>query len=412
MRHLRRLAVSAAVTTLAAVGLAATPAQAEPTGSFLHGIPVQGGFASWAELLGMQERMNAAADRIEAAARANPRSGYAGVVADPQNRELRVYWKGRAPANLTALARPTVPVRVLPAAHSERELTAAAARLWAQADDAVTLVGPRADGAGLRVGTAGKTIPAESYAGVPVTLDITVKPVAATRVDDAAPWTGGARWRNATRGRNCSTGFGVRQSGVNRMLSAAHCGSTGQIANDPTGERMGAVGTDVNANDVLVINANSSGRVYNNTTNSTGGVASEFTNRVVGTQSNRVGNIVCTSGSFSGTRCDLQIVATGLCFDMTHDIEGTTRVCGQVEANHRFGGNAAGAGDSGGAVLVANSADNTQVFARGTATAIDSDRPVLCTGYVPNNRQCSSAVYYEDITAGLAAVGATGVVIG
>ena len=43
------------------------------------------------------------------------------------------------------------------------------------------------------------------------------------------------------------TGFGVRQSGVNRMLSAAHCGSTGQIANDPTGERMGAVGTDVNA---------------------------------------------------------------------------------------------------------------------------------------------------------------------
>lgn len=412
MGHLKRLAVAAAVTTLAAVGLAATPAQAEPTGSFLAGVPVPGGFASWAELLGTQERMNAAADRIEAAARANPRSGYAGVVADPLNRELRVYWKGRAPANLTAFARGAVPVRLLPAAHSERELTAAAARLWAAADEAVTLVGPRADGSGLRVGTAGRMIPASSYAGVPVTLDTSVRPMAATRLNDAAPWTGGARWVNATRNRGCSTGFAVRQSNANRMLSAAHCGTTGQIANDGAGDRIGAIGTDVNANDVLVINANSQGRVYNNTVNSTGGVASEFTNPVVGTQTNRVGNIVCTSGSFSGTRCDLQIVAINLCFDMTHDIEGTTRVCGQVEANHRFGGNAAGGGDSGGAVLVANSANTTQVFARGTATAIDSDRPVSCTGYVTTNRDCSSAVYYEDITAGLAAVGATGVVLG
>jgi hypothetical protein len=411
MGHLKRLAVAAAVTTLAAVGLAATPAQAEPTGSFLLGTPVPGGYASWAELLGVQERMNAAADRIEAAARANPGSGYAGVVADPLSRELKVYWKGQAPANLTAIARATVPVRLLPAAHSERELTAAAARLWARADDAVTLVGPRVDGAGLRVGTAGRPIPA-SYAGVPVTVDTSVKPVAATRVNDAAPWTGGARWVNATRNRSCSTGFAVRQSNANRMLSAAHCGSAAQVANDPTGEQIGAIGSDVNANDVLVINANSRGRVYNNTINSTGGVASEFNNAVVGTQSNQVGNIVCTSGSFSGTRCDLQIVAIGLCFDMTHDIEGTTRVCGQVEANHRFGGNAAGGGDSGGAVLVANSANTTQVFARGTATAIDGDRPVLCTGYVTANRKCSSAVYYEDITSGLAAVGATGVVLG
>ena len=83
---------------------------------------------------------------------------------------MRVYWKGAPPANLTAAARTTVPVKVLPAAHSKRELEAAADKLLSLAGGQITQVGPRADGAGLLVGTSGAAVPAADYAGVPVTM--------------------------------------------------------------------------------------------------------------------------------------------------------------------------------------------------------------------------------------------------
>lgn len=242
MRHLNRLAVAVSAVALVAVGLAAAPAQAAPSGSMVAAEPVPGGFGSWSQLFTTQDRMNAAGARVTALGRADARSGYAGIVADPTTRELRVYWKGKAPADLAATAASAVPMRVLPAAYSERELQAAATRLLARAGDRVTMVGPRADGAGLLVGTAGAAIPAAEWAGVPVTLETGVAPRAATRLNDAPPWSGGARWRNATRGGQCSTGFGIRQAGLNRILTAAHCGETGDLAEDPTGQDIGRIG--------------------------------------------------------------------------------------------------------------------------------------------------------------------------
>lgn len=405
MRHINRLAVAATALALAAVGIAAAPAQGAPSGNVLAGEPVPGGFASWSDLFTTQDRMNTAGARVTAIGRADARSGYAGIVADPTTRELRVYWKGQAPANLASTARAAVPVRVLPAAYSERELRAAANRLLARAGDRVTMVGPKADGSGLLVGTAGAVIPAAEYAGVPVTLETNVAPAPATRLNDAPPWSGGARWHNFTRGGACSTGFGIRQAATNRILTAAHCGQTGDLAEDPTGQDIGRIGTDVLANDVQVINANSQARVYNNSTDAAGRVVSEFTNAVAGGQTSAVGNIVCSSGSFSGTRCSIRVGAVGLCID----VRGVGQVCGQVRADKIDGTNAGGEGDSGGPVLSTVPGDATRVIARGTLTAIDDTNfRVACTGYDTRaDRLCASRIFYEDIVAGLAAVNAT-----
>ncbi|SCG72499.1 hypothetical protein [Micromonospora humi] len=413
---LRRAAVAAVGLTLLATGVSTAPAtaaapagKAPTTGSFVAGTPAPAGFASWAELFTVQQRMNTAAARIERAARRGPDSGFAGVVADPTTRQLQVYWKGAAPAGLLAAARSVVPTRVLPAAYSQRELAVAAARLRAAAGDEVTTVGPRADGAGLLVGTQHGLLGATSLAGVPVTVQTGVAAAPATRWDDSPPWWGGAAWRNATTGGGCSTGFGVYQGGVSRVLSAAHCGNLNNVATDPTGQTIGIVGTRNVGTDTLLLAGSGGGRVFNNTTDAAGAVTSEFSNQVIGALASQVGNFVCTSGAYSGTRCSIQVKARDLCIN----IRNFGTVCGQVQAESTTRTNAVGQGDSGGPVEIVNGANTTQVYATGTNSAIDdTNTATTCTGYVPTGRVCAWRMYYEDIFSGLAGVGASGVVLG
>lgn len=412
---LRRAAVSAFALTLLVAGVSAAPATAAPggkataTGSFVDSTPVPGGFASWSELLRLQQRMNNAADRITKVAQRSPNSGFAGIVADPTTRHLQVYWKGEAPASLVATARATVATQVLPAAYSQRELLAAADRLRARAGDEITTVGPRADGAGLLVGTKDGLLGATAMAGVPVTVQTKVAAAPATRWDDTAPWWGGAAWRNATTGGGCSTGFGVFQGGSARILSAAHCGNINNAATDPTGQSMGIVGTRNAGTDTLLLSGASGGRVFNNSTAVNGDVVSEFSNQVIGASASQVGNWVCTSGAYSGTRCSIQVKARNLCIN----VRDFGQVCGQVQAENTTGTNAVGQGDSGGPVEIVNSANTLQVWATGTNTAIDDTfTSTACTGYVKAGRVCAWRFYYEDIFSGMAGVGASGVVLG
>ncbi|MEU7780659.1 hypothetical protein ACIP95_31390 [Micromonospora parva] len=412
---LRRVAVAAIGLTLLAAGLTTTPAAAAPggkattAGSFVDSTPVPGGFASWSELLRLQQRMNTAAERITKVAERSPNSGFAGIVADPTTRHLQVYWKGEPPASLVATARATVATQVLPAAYSQRELLAAADRLRAKAGNEITTVGPRADGAGLLVGTQDGLLGATAMAGVPVTVQTRVAAAPATRWDDSAPWWGGAAWRNATTGGGCSTGFGVFKNGNARILSAAHCGNLNNVATDPTGQSMGTVSTRNAGTDTLLLSAGAGGRVFNNSTAANGDVVSEFSNQVIGASASQVGNWVCTSGAYSGTRCSIQVKARNLCIN----VRDFGQVCGQVQAENTTGTNAVGQGDSGGPVEIVNAANTLQVWATGTNTAIDDTfTSTACTGYVKTGRVCAWRFYYEDIFSGMAGVGATGVVLG
>lgn len=417
---LRRMAVTAIGVVLLAVSVAA-PATADTaagalgkpdlTGSVVRGTPVPAGFASWTELLDMQAKMNAAADRITASAHRTADSGFAGIVADPSNRELRVYWKGPAPASLITAARATVAVDVLPAAYSEREMRAAAARMLAESGTGIASVGPRADGAGLLVGTQDGLNFAIGDVGIPVTVETGVSASPLSRWNDSPAWWGGAAWRNVRTTGGCSTGFGVFHGGVRRMLSAGHCGNVNDLATDPTGETIGTVIQKNVGTDTLIINGSSGGRVFNNTTDAAGTPVSEFNNPVVGATASQVGNFVCTSGAYSGTRCSIQVRARDICINVI----GVGVVCNQVRAEQTAFTNASGNGDSGGPVVIVNSANTNQVFATGTVTAGDTtNTTVNCTGYVLSGpgRTCTWRMFYEDIFSGMAGVGASSVVLG
>ncbi|WP_433244398.1 hypothetical protein ACQPYK_41560 [Streptosporangium sp. CA-135522] len=412
-RFTRRLAIALGATLVAtALGgvqaaAAQDPGKDTPTQAIEQTGPVPGGFASWKELLATQEQLVRAADRISAAAQEPGADGYAGIIAAPENHELRLYWKGNTPKAVNALLgelRNEVAVNVLPARHSARELARETARITRKATDAITSVAPQPDGSGLVV-TGPNSLSARSALGdvkVPVTVEVGVRPALATRWDDSPPWWGGGAWRN-TSGGGCSTGFAVSHAGVTKMLSAGHCGAVGNTATDPTGQVIGNISEDDNGRDVLLINARSAGRVFNN---AIGNTASEFNNPVIGTFGSYVGLWVCTSGAYSGTNCSIQVQQTGVSINVGYWIIDTVRA---EQSAHT---NAVGQGDSGGSVEVINSANTSQVYAAGVNTAIDTSTAVPCTGYVTSGRTCAWRMYYTPWSNAVASFPGISIVLG
>jgi hypothetical protein len=353
----------------------------EPTGE------VPGGFASWKDLLATQEKLVKAADRVTAAVKTQGDTGFAGIIAAPENRELRVYWKGDTPehvGDLVGRLRRDVPVSVLPAAHSARELESEMNRLVRTSGDAITSIAPNADGSGLTVSGEAHGL---GHSAVPVTVETGVTPTPASRWDDAAPWLGGAAWRNAGTGRTCSTGFAVTAGGTSWMLSAAHCGSVGQSAIDPTGQAIGPI-AHVNASrEVMLIRAGTAGRVYNNNPGTTW---PEFSNPVAGTSASYVGMWLCTSGAYSGTICLCQVKMINVTIALP-----ASMLYGLVLLENPTRKNAAGQGDSGGPVETPEPSSTTQQYAVGVISHIDTSAQTPCTGYVITGRICSWRLYYS-----------------
>lgn len=345
------------------------------------------GFASWSELMKVQERLDIKAERILA----KRDDAFAGIEVSAERRLLTVYWKGQPPAAADAAmaeARSDEDqVEMLPAGYSEAELIAEGDKI--ANEDGVTAVAPKVDGSGLLV----SMLPGHLgliFSPIPITTD-QADPQAASRADDSPPYWGGARWNG------CSNGFAISINGSSKMLSAGHCGANGNIAKDGGGQTMGTVAGDNNSRDRLYINTNSAGRIYN------GGVgAGEFSNAVSGATRSFVGNFICTSGAYSGTRCNSKVTAVNQTINIGYLVYETVR----AEQQDRQA--AIGNGDSGGPVYSVAS-DNTKVIAKGTNTAIDLSTARPCTG-VPTGtnggRQCAYRFWYADAVLSLNAYGA------
>jgi hypothetical protein len=292
------LALGAGATPAAADDArSAAPPSAQPAGA------VPAGFTTWAELFAVQDKLNAAAERIVATGSA----GYAGIVAAPQNRALKVHWKGEVPASVRQLASGLgVPVAFLPARFSEREMLAETKRL--AADPRVLDVGPAVDGSGLTITVSGASGEAFRFgvlstARLPLHVKAGPGPVPVSRANDFSPYVGGARYFTPING--CSTGFAVQLAGASRMLSAGHCGNNGHIAVDfganPAVDTMGAVFNDNDVRDTLMINTSSFGHIY------VGAFTSSATRDVVGTANDFVGNVICTGGGRTGEHCGMTV---------------------------------------------------------------------------------------------------------
>ncbi|WP_168211547.1 hypothetical protein [Actinosynnema sp. ALI-1.44] len=370
---------------------AAEPKSIGPVPKSGYDGPVPGGFAAWGDLLAMQQKLNRAAEQIAAA----NGDGFAGIIAAPENRELRVYWKGATEGKVSALVAKlnrTVPVKVLPAAYSLKELSAESARLIKQAG--VKSVAPKADGSGLSVGVD-RSIRAQTLnSSVPIEQTDAAPAPAASRENDSPPYWGGARWRSPDGG--CSTGFAVWHGGTTKMLSAGHCGKNGQTAHDGGGDFMGYIEHDDDPWDTLLINTSSAGRIYD------GGVGvNEFSKPVDHAAANWVGNYICVSGSYSGVTCNNVVDEINVTIGIPYTVYGQVRA---HQVDHHA---AVGNGDSGGPAfdLVP---DWSRVIAKGTLTAIDLHAEKPCNG-VPTggNRRCSSVFFFADISKTLPRLGAS-----
>jgi hypothetical protein len=282
-------------------------------------------------------------------------------------------WKGQVPAaiqRVIAEASAIAPIEVVPAGHSRRELQEEVARVgsWMRAGlgGPVHTIRVEGDGSGLRILTdvadfsPARHLPAMR---VPYTVQ-TARPMRLrSRLDDSEPWRGGARIQNETSGGDrCTAGFGVEDSSHTKyILTAGHCGKPGDHFLDATGEHTGWGAREHREHDILLYSSNAQGRIYD------GGVVSDFTKGVAGWDWVFDGELLCTSGSFSGVICGLLVdpafIGIICGFDVYDNFECWDDL---LIANQVDGKQATLGGDSGGPVFTLSGA--YRVVAKGTIT--------------------------------------------
>lgn len=341
----RWLAAAAAAVLMTA--LAASPAEANPEAKL-----------SDLQRMTRQRPLVAAASTVrwEIEHRAYP--GYAGIVLEESS--VALWWKGAVPASMRrviAQASRSAPVRVHEADHSMAELRAAAGRLrasWPGGGDAVQAIKLRPDGGGLVVSVPSSLWAAVPDVGVPVDVAVEAPLEPTSRDDDRAPWRGGATIVNTDQGTACTSGFGVRNGSASYILTAAHCGQTGQRFTDGRGEAIGTIGARNQDHDVeLVPTSSVDGYVY------VGTPTDNVTASVEGWGWTFVGEYLCQSGVTSSRQlgrpvCNLKVL---FFYADREDL---------VEAEQTEGQTAARPGDSGGPIYSVSA--NGKIRAKGTTT--------------------------------------------
>jgi streptogrisin D len=367
--NVRYLATATALVMLLAVsGLAAAAEQTKPKvppGPPPGYIPPED---VRAEMLAQQPFVEAASE-IRWAVERGDGSGFTDIALS--DGAVEVSWKGELPdaiAEVIAKARETVPVRLNATPYSLAELTAAGHGLVEQLDPAgpVHSVKIPADWSGLTV-AVDPDADEVSLPAAPVPVDVVkeprIQPVSGRRLTDWAPFWGGARFFNSGNRAECTTGFGTKDgNGTEWLLTAGHCGKPGDtVLNGNQTRYVGTMSYEKPDYDLMLIHSDAGGRIYVNDGPFTPfdrvypplPGASEFDVPVAGWDWTFDGELVCHSGSVSGTICGLRNTAgvrvSGSFFDpdcscwqWVNDQELATRVDGGLPAMP---------GDSGGPVF-------------------------------------------------------------
>ena len=117
----------------------------------------------------------------------------------------------------------------------------------------------------------------------------------------------------------CSVGFAaVTSGGAGRLLSAAHCDSTGNVAwTDGNGDPLTNGGADVSVQGPTLDSmrmdpvGGTAGWVHGGPWNATSST-SRYHLKVAATGVNSVGDLICTSGMNTGENCNAQVIAVGV----------------------------------------------------------------------------------------------------
>ncbi|MGN9913553.1 hypothetical protein ACTMTJ_39060 [Phytohabitans sp. LJ34] len=326
------------------------------------------------ERMRAQDRAKAAASEVRWAVERTGATGYSGI--ELRDGAVVLWYKGTPPpAVSTAVARAgrTAPVEVRPARFSLADLKAASHTVIEQIrkrpDGPAHTVKIAMDGSGLVVGTdrpATREAARLFDVGVPVRIEQQPRLEQTARINDTAPYYGGARIVNNETNWFCTTGFGVRSTVDNReyMLTAGHCGRPSTGWNNGDGSRyLGGTSFEHRGYDILLIGTDAGGRMFD------GGVGTgEFTKGVAYWDWVYGGEWLCSSGSVSGVICNHRVDAFFASYCDT-DMYGTFECYENlIQSTQVDGLTAARGGDSGGPVFGVTGVE--QVVAKGVISGV------------------------------------------
>ncbi|HEV2783834.1 MAG TPA: hypothetical protein VGX25_30990 [Actinophytocola sp.] len=370
--------------------------------------------------------------RILALADANGYPGFSGVIADPDQARLGLYWLPGEPLPAEVaqiVADPGQPIEVVryDAPYSRAHLDPIATALLENAALSDQMCGflhtvkVLEEGTGLVAGVEpydGSFNPGQAQqlltaaAGVPVTVDVSPQNVLAGRLDDTAPWFAGGRITAPGFGQ-CSTGFGIVDAGTRTreyMLTALHCFAPGTQVRNGDGTRI--LGPVVNTRPLQDSELISVAQAGTSTfTGGVGGVGAAEGSVVVRNPGRNVRNttVACTSGASTGENCALNVIATNVREILRfvqigpfgrRIVRDVVVKAGMVDATStvvRRNGQlavAVGQGDSGGPVLTDSSRDR---LALGIISSLDPRALVSCGLFAAPRKLCASTVRYADI---------------
>jgi streptogrisin D len=328
-----------------------------------------------------QAPLSAAAGDVQDVVDRGHDAGYAGIGLEDDG--VVVWWKGTPPAAVRRAireARRDVDVRVVGAAHTRAELESAAQELTdhiaAHPEQGYHGVEVAYDGSGLVLDatpsasrrSAANGLPAEveRATDVPASVPVRVQekdPLELTgRLNDTAPFYGGARINNNDNTAFCTAGWPVRIGSTEYMLTAGHCGRTGGSWNNGNDTQFIGTGTHEHvAHDLLLVQTNVANRMWDGPIGT-----GEFTKRLVGSDHTFPGEWVCASGSVSGARCNYVVTSTfAFSVDGALDVYGNAETWNDLVLADYCCGAAGIPGDSGGPVFGLSGPD---VVAKGTIT--------------------------------------------
>jgi trypsin len=320
------------------------------------------------ERMERQKPLIAAADIIQAAVdkdtQADPLSGYSSIALGERSVVLR--WKGALPRTVDAAveqARKDVTIEVLNARHTNARMQAKVAQVQQAtkklAGGVPFAVSMPIEGDKVRVEVEGDIITKVktglSALGLPVEVTYGDVPEPAGRLNDTPEFYGGGQlkfpWRDG-KWKNCTAGFAVRHwSGQESLVTAGHCGYPGIGFNNGDWSRwVGQASQEHVYYDLLLVPTQdlgpSAGRVFNNRWG-----YSDTSMTVNGWTHPYHNEYMCTSGSFTGEVCGVQVDTSTAHSYCTTDAWGTPECYGGMyRAYQRAGLRAAQPGDSGGPV--------------------------------------------------------------
>ncbi|MFD3649637.1 hypothetical protein ACFWUT_16255 [Streptomyces cyaneofuscatus] len=273
-----------------------------------------------------QDALLDAAKSIRAAVAQDSRSNFSGIELTVEKSVLDLYWKGAIPAEVQSLVtrlntRGESTIRVHTAKFSLGELNREVKQVMARPHTSfgkAVKAAPLHDGSGLNVAVDGSGAPLGADAhkqlvpsaassldtDVPVSLEVAPRAQPVDRMDDSSPYWGGGLMINRAGGNACTSAFGVKRNsdGATRLLTAAHCGKTGDNWVDGGFDTMGKVEGNWPYYETQLINTRGGTAVWHGSVRADQTSGSDATNKTVrGWAFPEVGQLVCSSGSYSGT---------------------------------------------------------------------------------------------------------------